>query len=73
MIRIRIPGELPRGGALKATLLIGTLGFQRSEFLKEDQWRPGGVLYVDPETTSVVFEVSNKPTLKLKRSMASLL
>lgn len=72
MIKIRIPGELPKGGALKITVFVGTLGFHRTEHFKEDNWRPGGEIYVDPETTSVAFEVSNRPTLKVKHRVASL-
>ena len=72
MRRIRIPGELPRGGDLKVTISVGTLGFQRNEFLKSKEWRPGGYLYVDQDTTYVSFEVSNHPTLKLRRQMSAL-
>jgi hypothetical protein len=73
MIKIRIPGEIPRGGALKATIFVGTLGFYRHEYIKDGAWRPAGALYVDPETTSVAFEVSNKPTFKIKHRISSLL
>jgi hypothetical protein len=73
MIKIRIPGELPRGGSLKATIFVGTLGFSRHEYIRDGEWRPGGPLYVDPETTAVAFEVSNKPALKIKHRISSLL
>jgi hypothetical protein len=73
VIKIRIPGELPRGGALKLTIFVGTLGFSRHEYIKDGAWRPGAAFYVDPETTSVAFEVSNKPALKVKHRISSLL
>jgi hypothetical protein len=72
MIKIRIPGELPKGGALKVTIFVGTLGFKRSEFLKEMEWRPGDTMYVDPETTFVSFESSMTPTKVLKRSLSTI-
>lgn len=72
MKRIRIPGELPKGGALKVTISIGTLGFQRTEYLKQNEWKPGGVFYVDQETTYINFEVSNNSTLKLRRHLSAL-
>lgn len=72
MRRIRIPGELPKGGSLKAIIYIGNLGFQRTEYLKPNEWKPGSIMYVDQETTHVTFEVSNNSTLKLKRNMSAI-
>lgn len=69
MIKIRIPGELPKGGALKITIFVGTLGFKRSEFLKEDEWRPGEIFYTDNDTVSISFESSKTPNKIIKRGI----
>lgn len=73
MKKIRIPGELPKGGALKVIISVGTLGFKRTEYLKEDEWRPGGTIYVDNETTYVSFETSSAPTKVLRRPLSAIL
>lgn len=69
MIRIRIPGELPRGGALRVTIHIGTLGFNRSEYFIKDRWAPNSVIYVDEETNAVSFESSVTPNKIIKRKI----
>ena len=69
MKKIRIPGELPKGGALKVIISVGTLGFKRTEYLKEDEWRPGGIFYTDNDTVSVSFESSTTPNKIIKRGI----
>lgn len=53
MIKIKIPNELSPGGSLRVIIKIGTLGFTRTEILRN--WEPGGNTYVDPDYTAVEF------------------
>lgn len=74
MIAIRIPGSLGRHNAnLKVTAKIGTLGFTQSEVIKAGRWRPGGIMYIWPETVSVDFEIAGRVNSKISEKLKSLL
>ena len=74
MIRIRIPGSLPkRGGDLRIIYHIGTLGFTYSEILHKNRWRPGAIIYAPPETVRVEFEIVGKINSRISSKMAGIL
>lgn len=60
MIKIKIPNELSPGGSLRVIIKVGTLGFTRTEILRN--WEPGGNTYVDPDYTAVEFSKVGQTT-----------
>jgi hypothetical protein len=60
VIKIKIPNELNPGGSLRVIIKVGTLGFTRTEILRN--WEPGGNTYVDPDYTSVEFSKVGQTT-----------
>ena len=74
MIPIRIPGSLGKCNAsLRVTATIGTLGYTQSEFLKGGSWRPGGIMYIWPETVSVDFEIVGRVNSKISANLKAIL
>lgn len=69
MVPMNIPGEIMGfcGGGpkppLKVIIEVGTLGFKRTEIMKE--WRAGQQIWVDPEAVSVIFEIFPKSCKKM--------
>lgn len=73
MIPIRIPGSLGRhNAALRVTATIGTLGYTQSEFLKAGNWRPGGIMYIWPETVAVDFEIVGRVNSKISAKLQAI-
>ena len=60
MIKIKIPNELNPGGGLRVIIKVGTLGFTRTEILRN--WEPGVNTYVDSDYTSVEFSKVGQTT-----------
>ena len=74
MIRIRIPGQLPKlKGDLRIIYHIGTLGFTYSEVLSQKRWRPGGITYAPPETVKAEFEIIGKINSRVSSNLAEIL
>ena len=74
MIAIRIPGYLGRHNAdLRVIATIGDLGYTHSEILKAGAWRPGGIMYIWPDTVSVDFEIVGRVNSKISAKLKSIL
>lgn len=73
MIPIRIPGSLGKHNAdLRVIATIGELGYTQSEILKSETWRPGGIMYIWPETVSVDFEIVGRVNSKITGKIKDL-
>ena len=73
MIPIRIPGSLGKHNAdLRIIATIGELGYTQSEILKAGCWRPGGIMYIWPETISVNFEIVGRVNSKISGKIKDL-
>ena len=74
MIRIRIPGALPKPTAdLRIIYHIGTLGLKYSEILHKSRWRPGAVIWAPPDTVRAEFELIGKINSTVSSNLAGIL
>lgn len=73
MLRVRIPGQLPNSGDLRVIIHIGTLGFTRSEVFLNKDWKPGGIIYIDPDTIKCEFEIIDRPNSRISAKLKEIL
>ena len=74
MIRIRIPGSLPKPTSdLRIIYHIGTLGFKYSEIIHKRGWRPGGITYAPPDTVRAEFQLVGKINSTVSSNLAGIL
>ena len=56
-----------RSQPLRVTMEIGTLGYKRTEIVRN--WVPGQEFWVDPDTISVIFEIFPKSYKKMVQNL----